>query len=839
VLRPELSAILGADRFLAEIKTTANLQHPHILGLFDSGEADGLVFYVMPYVEGESLRDRIKREHQLPVDDAVRIAREVADALDYAHRHQVIHRDIKPENILLHDGRALVADFGIALAVSRSDGGTRMTETGMSLGTPHYMSPEQAMGEREITARSDVYALGCVLYEMLTGEPPFTGPTAQAIIARVMTEEPRSLTLQRKTIPPHIEAAVTMALAKLPADRYQSAAQFAAALGRPAVSSGATPATRPSVAATGGGRRVVPVLAKWGVPVAAAAAGLALGGGVFARTEPVRVVRMSIALPTEVPPVAIRLSPDGGTLAYISGQGDRLAIFVRRLDELQPRRLEGSEDAITISFSPDGQWIAFLVGSQARKVPVSGGAPVQIRVQGGAPLTAIEWSGPDEYIVGIGGGLASLSSDGTVRPFAAPDSSNRPQTWTSGQATNAAVLALDQVLPNGLALVRWWRSPPVGPVLIIDPASGRRETIIDANVAWVSYADGMLVWTLNDGALYGAPFDLKARRLTGAGQPLGGTVLSILGFSPPATVSAGGLAYAPTRPRALARVSRNGLATTLLATDRPYHNPRVSPNGRRLSLDFTDQVRDVWLFDIADSTLTRFGFDSSAHDAEWLPDGSGLVFAAARGGSIGAFRRRFNAAGRADSVFVGPQQISLHAFTPDGRTGVGVTIENGVFDMVAVGMDGRARYDSVLSSPYNEGWPALSPDGRWLAYQSDESGRNEVYVRAWPTLGGKVQVSQSGGTEPAWSRNGRELFFRSGGGAEPMLVAATFEGTTELRVRSRTPLFSVASYEFATPHRNYDPFPDGQSFAMVRQGRPGQLAEVVYVQNPKALLGKE
>ncbi|MGH7645957.1 MAG: serine/threonine-protein kinase, partial [Gemmatimonadales bacterium] len=235
VLRPELSAILGAERFLAEIKTTANLQHPHILSLFDSGEADGLVFYVMPYVEGESLRDRLKREHQLPVDDAVRITREAADALDYAHRHHVIHRDIKPENILLHDGRALVADFGIALAVSRSDGGARMTETGMSLGTPHYMSPEQAMGEREITAKSDVYALGCVLYEMLSGEPPFTGPTAQAIIARVMTDEPRSLTLQRRTIPPHVEAAVKVALAKLPADRFQTAAHFAEALSRPGV----------------------------------------------------------------------------------------------------------------------------------------------------------------------------------------------------------------------------------------------------------------------------------------------------------------------------------------------------------------------------------------------------------------------------------------------------------------------------------------------------------------------------------------------------------------------------------------------------------------------------
>src|SRR5438046_4763641 len=191
VLRPELAAVIGADRFLSEIKTTANLQHPHILALHDSGrtggQADGrtddFVYYVMPFIEGESLRDRLSREKQLPIADAVRIATEVAGALDYAHRHGVIHRDIKPENILLHDGRALVADFGIALAAARSDGGSRMTETGMSLGTPHYMSPEQAMGEREITVRSDVYALGCVLYEMLTGEPPFTGPTAQAIIA--------------------------------------------------------------------------------------------------------------------------------------------------------------------------------------------------------------------------------------------------------------------------------------------------------------------------------------------------------------------------------------------------------------------------------------------------------------------------------------------------------------------------------------------------------------------------------------------------------------------------------------------------------------------------------
>ncbi|HJS47882.1 MAG TPA: serine/threonine-protein kinase, partial [Gemmatimonadales bacterium] len=229
VLRPELAAVIGAERFLAEIKTTANLQHPHILPLHDSGEADGFLFYVMPYVEGESLRDRVHREKQLPVADAVRLVTEVAGALDYAHRHNVIHRDIKPENILLHDGSALVADFGIALAASKA-GGTRMTETGMSLGTPHYMSPEQAMGEREITARSDVYALGAVAYELLTGDPPFTGSTAQAIVARVVTESPRPLTAQRHTIPPHVEAAVLTALEKLPADRFASAADFAAAL---------------------------------------------------------------------------------------------------------------------------------------------------------------------------------------------------------------------------------------------------------------------------------------------------------------------------------------------------------------------------------------------------------------------------------------------------------------------------------------------------------------------------------------------------------------------------------------------------------------------------------
>ena len=219
VLKPELAAVVGADRFLAEIKTTANLQHPHILPLHDSGEADSFLYYVMPYVEGDTLRDRLDRDHQLPVDEAARIATNVAEALDYAHSHGVIHRDIKPANILLHAGKPVISDFGIALAVGAARGG-RLTETGLSLGTPHYMSPEQATGDAHVGPATDIYALGCVLYEMLVGDPPFMGSTPQAVLGKIITGEFDPVTKYRKTVPANIEATIRRALEKVPADRF-------------------------------------------------------------------------------------------------------------------------------------------------------------------------------------------------------------------------------------------------------------------------------------------------------------------------------------------------------------------------------------------------------------------------------------------------------------------------------------------------------------------------------------------------------------------------------------------------------------------------------------------
>ena len=360
VLHPDLGAALGGERFLSEIRTTARLQHPHILPLLDSGDADGLLYYVMPLVTGETLRARLERERQLPIDDALRIAREAADALGYAHGLGVIHRDIKPENILLQGGHALVADFGIALAVQIA-GSARMTQTGLSLGTPQYMSPEQAMGERAIDARSDIYSLAAVTYEMIAGDPPFTGSSVQAIVAKVMSERPTPLSTLRDTVPPGVEHAVLTALAKLPADRFATAAEFATA-----VSDTSRARAVGSIASPGEDQRVTR-LRRLSVALGAAALVAALAAAwAWTRAAPPsaqQVTRVSLALPASQWPQpqyfgsSIALSPDGSRLAYVgpsptAGAGQ---VWIRALDALEATPVPGTAEALTAEWSPDGR----------------------------------------------------------------------------------------------------------------------------------------------------------------------------------------------------------------------------------------------------------------------------------------------------------------------------------------------------------------------------------------------------------------------------------------------------------------------------------------------------
>jgi tRNA A-37 threonylcarbamoyl transferase component Bud32/dipeptidyl aminopeptidase/acylaminoacyl peptidase len=380
VLRPELAAVLGAERFVQEITTTAQLQHPNILPLFDSGSADGFLYYVMPYVEGETLRAKLNRETQLGVEESVALVREVADALQYAHTQGVVHRDIKPENILLHAGRPLVADFGIALAVSAAAGG-RMTETGLSLGTPHYMSPEQATAEKTITNRSDIYSLGAVLYELLTGEPPHTGTSAQQIIMRIVTEMPRLVTQVRTSVPPNVAAAVTKALAKLPADRFDSARAFAEALANPHFT------TATSAVTSTARRRGI----NWVQSALIALAGIALGvvgtrvvaqrGGAAQQLQRQQLTFDGLARTPAI-------SPDGSRIAYVRTSCEHAQV-ARCTSSLVVQEVSGTRqtvllhDATTLAtprWTADGQTV--VVGGEldaARRglfaIPLNSGTP--------------------------------------------------------------------------------------------------------------------------------------------------------------------------------------------------------------------------------------------------------------------------------------------------------------------------------------------------------------------------------------------------------------------------------------------------------------------------------
>jgi eukaryotic-like serine/threonine-protein kinase len=809
VLRPELAAVIGAERFLREIKTIANLQHPHILGLIDSGEVHGTAYYVMPFVEGESLRDRLTREKQLPIADAVRLGAEVAGALHYAHRHGVIHRDIKPENVMLHDGSALVADFGIALAVSSAGGGSRMTETGMSLGTPHYMSPEQAMGEREITARSDVYALGAMTYEMLVGEPPFTGPTAQAIVAKVMTVEPAGLSAQRRSVPPAVEDAVLTALAKLPADRFATAAEFAAALVAPAT------ATR-RVSAVGTGRLGVRGLG-W-LPAAAIGA-VAFGLGLLAAKAvsrapapgfPPVVLRYSMTLPDSAPLAdqngsGLAYAPDGSVFAYTS----RVGLMLRPADRLDAVPVAGARRGGSPFFSPDGQWLGYMDGARVMKVPLAGGAPVAI-------------------CDSCTGYSFSWGVDDTVRYHTAPSSNPNTRVLMAVSARGGRPYELARA-DSGLS--EEFRAPVLVPgtrTVLFAAYTGSSSRLAALNLDtraitrfdqpgfsphWV--AAGYVTLGSADGSLIAVPFDARRGRPSGPPVTITRDVAQPDAYVSRAAVSASGAVVYPqagsASPRRLILVGRSGAADTMPGEARVFATPRFSPDGRRLALGITEQAgaEDIWVLDVAQRTWSRLTTSGINNRPVWTPDGRRLVYSS----NDDLWWIAADGSGRPESLLVANGNRFAGTVTPDGR---GVVFHeessdrSGIRSMV---FDSAPASRLIVPGTFRESAPALSPDGRWVAYQSDETGRMEVYVRPYPGLGARVSVSLRGGTEPVWAHSGRELFFRAG---DSLMVAAV-AASPDFAVTERRLLFAGAFLSGDT-YREYDVAPGDQRFVLLSGG---------------------
>ncbi|MEP7326987.1 MAG: protein kinase [Gemmatimonadota bacterium] len=829
VLRPELAAVIGAERFLKEIETTANLQHPNILPLYDSGESDGFLYYVMPYVEGETLRGKLTREKQFGVEEALTITTAVAAALDYAHRHGVIHRDIKPENILLHDRSALVADFGIALAVS-SAGGSRLTETGMSLGTPYYMSPEQAMGEREITPRSDIYALGCVLYEMLLGEPPFTGPTTQAIVARMLTEEPRAPMLQRKAIPPHVEQALLIALEKLPADRFESAAAFAEALqGKPfALPTGGRARMPGSVAAPAAYGRSARLLIGASVCVVALVAGAGAWAWLSPRGAPQLPVRFVLTLPPSAPLLdgsgsPLVLSPDGRTLAYRSPAAGSTMLYRRGFDQLVPTVIDGTGQADLPFISPDGKWVAFFTPTELKRVPIDGGPAATIaRV---VQSQGASW-GPNNIIVlGSYHGVDGLSrvsvAGGQPSPFTRLDTtrSELSQRWPHVLADGKTVL-----------YTSWGNGGlPTARIGIASLETGECTILDLAGTSPFGIVEGQLLYVRADGVLMGAPIDLRRRRITGDAAALVGVGSVMIGAGGGAKASlseTGALAYVTgSASSRLVLVGANGAVRALAAEPRDYDSPRFSPDGKRIAVAINTQPPDIWVYDIAPGTLTRLTSQGANIRPEWAPDGKRIAFVSSRSGENGVWVRAADGSAPPRKVFESRDDALEVVVAPDGGALVyRANQTGGSYGVWFRSLDDVTTPKSFFSTAsFHEIMPSLSPDRRWLAYASDESGATEVYVRPFPGPSARYLVSAGGGSEPRWAPDGRRLFYRSG---RRMLVAQV-STVPAFSVSGRDVLFE-GSYSTGASHQNYDITPDGQGFLMLQRDAD---ADVVVVLN--------
>ena len=808
VLHAELSAALGAERFLREIELTASLQHPHILPLFDSGAADGLLYYVMPYVEGETLRTRLARERQLPIGDALRIAREVADALGYAHDQGVVHRDVKPENILLHGGHALVADFGIAFAVHHA-GGTRMTQTGVSLGTPQYMAPEQAMGEKSVDQRADIYALGVVTYEMLAGEPPFNGPTAQTIVARVLTDPPRSLTVQRPSVPPYVDLAVRTALEKLPADRFASAAAFTEALAGAAAATGAvsgavsgsTTAERGAPRARWPETRVIVV----GLAVLAATGTAAFLLGRQERGRPAIERFGHTAKLTWDPGLEIQpaISPDGRLVAYAAGTAQRTRVFVRQV--IGGRAIAVTDDTTdlqtTPSWSPDGTRILFLTQGRVFSAP-SGGGPARAEIPAvvGGEVEWAAWAPDGTTIAYTTSTALHVRADrGTPRRVAelpapgpcawAPDS--RLVACASGNPYYVRVGRLfGNLSPSRIVVVR------LDDGAVLPVADGRS---LNHSPAWspdgrwlyfVSDRDGTrdvyAAAMARDGTASGTPLrlttglDAQAISLSADGSRIVFNVLS-------ATANVWSLPMPPAPPSTTER------ALPVTRGSQIVEGHAVSTDGRWLYYDSNiGGDADLYRMRLPRGEPERLTTDSTDEfNPAPSPDGREVAFHSWRSGSRDIHVMPLDG-GPVQRVTASPGQEVAAAWSPDGRA-LAFSEYPPTGGIWVVRRNADRSWGTPVQRTQLGFWPSWSPDGRLVAFNGELAG-GSLYVVPADTGAPRVVVdaSQPGhplASRPEWSEDGRTIYFKShdARGEASIWAVPASGGTPRLLVRFGDP----------------------------------------------------
>jgi serine/threonine protein kinase/Tol biopolymer transport system component len=807
---PELRA-----RFEREARTVSSLNHPNICTLHDIGREGDADYLVMELVEGETLADRIAKG-PLPPDEALRIGIQIADALDRAHRAGIVHRDLKPGNVMLARSGAKLMDFGLARASILTGGNTSLTRSptmtqpltadGAIVGTFQYMAPEQLDGS-EADARSDIWALGATLYEMVTGRRAFEGKSQASLIASILKEQPQPVSAVAPLAPPALDQVIRACLAKDPDQRIQTAHDVKLQLQW--IAEGGSQAGVPAPVAAR--RRSREALA-WALAGAALAAVIALGTLlVLRRPEPPRVMRFEVTPPPiAVSPTWPRLSPDGRILAFVAADSSGIPrIWIRPLDVLEAHPLQGTEGTGRPFWSPDSRYLAYVSTGRLRKVPVAGGPPVTLAE---TPNASDGTWGSHDVILFDGAATDSIrgvaAAGGDVRPYAYLDRKSKESShgWP-------------YFLPDGrhFLYVGYSGSQSSTGTIRVGTLGSRETRALGSTDGRVEYAQGYLVFP-REGTLMAQRFDARSLRAIGDAVPVSEN-LNMGGASGNFSVSAAGtIAFASSNTRDQSQLvwyDRNGRRLGDAGPPAQYQDFSLSPDNTQLAMSLVDNTKgtqDIWVRQLASGITSRLTFDPNDEiNPIWSPDGRRIAYASGGASLFRTFIRQASGVGDLDSLADMPNGHSGPAsWAPDGRSILVRYLDaNTSWDLYLIPLDRTQKPQRFVSTPFNENWGDFSPDGRWVAYTSSQSGRNEVYVQATDGSAGKWQVSGNGGTRAQWRSDGRELFFL---GSDQTIMAVPIATGTSFKAGTPAPLFRIALLVGRYDGRRWEPSRDGQRF---------------------------